>query len=364
MNTAFYGFRSIIKKEFLHIFRDPTTLVIALLIPIVQLVLFGFALDFDVRHVRTAVVDMDKSRESREYIAGLQNTQYLDVVSYLPSPDMAELAVRRNDVRVVVIIPPDFARYYGTPQAPTVHVLLDGSDSMVANPARNAFLRPGDPSSLVSAGVDVRYDVLYNPQMRTQIYTIPGLVCVLLQMITVALTSFSLVRERELGTLDQLMVSPVGRLGLMLGKLVPYSLLAMVELVFVLSMGRLIFDVQIAGSFLLLMALAVPFILASLAMGLCISTVAQNQAQAMQLTQLTALPAILLSGYIAPRDTLPGPLYLLSDIFPVTHFIQISRGILVRGAGLSELLPSVTWLLVLTVVLIGAAAVRFHKSAQ
>jgi ABC-type multidrug transport system permease subunit len=160
------------------------------------------------------------------------------------------------------------------------------------------------------------------------------------------------------------MVSPIGRLGLMLGKLVPYSLLAMLELVFVLFMGRLIFDIQIAGSFLLLMILAIPFILASLSMGLFISTVARNQAQAMQLTQLTALPAILLSGYIAPRDTLPWPLYALSNMFPVTHFIQISRGILVRGAGLSDLLPSVTWLVVLTVVLITASTLRFRKSSE
>ncbi len=358
---ALYGFGSIISKEFLHIRRDPTTLVIALCIPIVQLILFGFAIDFDVRHVPSVVVDMDKSPESREYIASLQNTQYLDIVDYLPSPDLAEKALRRNDARVAIIIPPDFARRHGTRQAPMVRVLVDGSDSQVANPARNAFLRPPDPST--PGAVDVRYSVLFNPRIRTQVYTIPGLVGVLLQMITVSLTSFSLVRERELGTLEQLMVSPVGRLGLMLGKLVPYSILAMIELVFILFMARLIFDVTIAGSFLLLVALAAPFILAALSLGLVISTVAQNQAQALQMTMLTALPSILLSGYIAPRETLPGPLYLLSDIFPVTHFIRISRGIVVRGAGFADLLPSVIWLVALTLVLITLATVRFRKSA-
>ncbi len=360
MNAALYGFRSIVSKEFLHIARDPTTLVFALVIPLVQLILFGFALDFDVRHIPTIVVDLDRTRESRNYLAGLENTQYLDLVRYLPTPDLAEQALRRNEARLAVIVPPDFARRYGTQRPPTVRVLLDGSDSQVAGPARNALQRPPDPSA--SSGVDVRVNVLFNPQIRTQVYTIPGLVCVLLQLVTVSLTSFSLVREREQGTLEQLMVSPVGRLGLMLGKLIPYSLLAMVELVAILFLGRLIFDVQIAGSFLLLVVLAIPFILAALAMGLVISTAAQNQSQAMQMTMLTTLPAILLSGYIAPRETLPGPLYLLSEIFPVTHFIQISRGIVVRGAGLYDLLPSVVALLLLTIVLIAIATTRFRKS--
>src|SRR5262249_31380513 len=159
--------------------------------------------------------------------------------------------------------------------------------------------------------------------------------------VTVTLTSFSLVREREQGTLEQLMVSPVGRLGLMLGKIAPYSLLAFFEMLAVLALANLIFDVHIAGSAVLLAVLAVPFILAALSMGRLISTLAQHQGQALQFPLLTLLPSILLSGYIAPRETLPGTLYLLSTVFPVTHFIQIIRGIAVRGAGLFDLMPSV-----------------------
>jgi ABC-type multidrug transport system permease subunit len=183
-----------------------------------------------------------------------------------------------------------------------------------------------------------------------------------MQLITVMLTSFSLVREREQGTLEQLMVSPVGRLGLMLGKVAPYSLLALAELICVLFLGRLVFDVPFVGSFILLVILAVPFIVAALAMGLFISTVAQNQAQAMQMSGLVTLPSVLLSGYIAPRETLPFALYLLGDMFPVTHFIQISRGIVVRGAGLIDLLPSVAWLIFLSIALIAASTARFRKS--
>src|SRR5262249_29433071 len=227
-------------------------------------------------------------------------------------------------------------------------------------PARNAFQRPAGLSG--PNPVDVRMNVLFNPEIRTRVFTIPGLVGVILQLVTVSLTSFSLVREREQGTLEQLMVSPVGRLGLMLGKLAPYSVLAMVELVTVLFVARLVFDVPVAGSLLLLLCLAVPFILAALSMGLLISTVAQNQAQSLQLTLLALLPSILLSGYIAPRETLPGPLYLLSNILPVPYFIQIMRGVAVRGAGLSDLLPSVLALLVITVVLLALSTARFRKS--
>lgn len=360
MHAALYGFRDIVRKEFLHILRDPTTLVFALLLPMLQLILFGYALDFDVRHVPTTIVDLDRSAESREYVARLQSTGYLTVVGYLSSPDLAEQALRRNDARVAVIIPSGFARRFGSGERPAVRVLLDGSDSQVVAPARNALQRP--PDTPAKDSVDVRVNVLFNPQIRTQVYTIPGLACVLLQMITVSLTSFSLVREREQGTLEQLMVSPVGRLGLIVGKIVPYSLLAMIELVFILFMGYLIFDVRTVGSFPLLMLLAVPFVLAALAMGVFISTVAQNQAQAMQMTMLTTMPAILLSGYIAPRETLPGPLYVFSAVFPVTHFIRISRGIVVRGAGLADVFPSVIALIVIAVVLVAAATARFRKS--
>lgn len=360
MKAALYGVRDIMRKELLHIVRDRTTLVFALLIPIVQLILFGYALDFDVRHIRTVVVDLSRTRESRDYVAGLQATQYLDVVGYRSTPEQAADALRGNEARVAVVIPPDFGRRFGTTNRPTVQVLLDGSDSQVADPARSALQQ--SPDVPAAPPVDVRIQVLFNPQMRTQVYTIPGLVCVLLQLVTVSLTSFSLVREREQGTLEQLMVSPVGRLGLIMGKILPYSFLAMIELVAIVLLGRLIFDVPFAGSFALLVLLAIPFVLAALAMGLFISTLAQNQSQAMQMNMLTTLPAILLSGYIAPRETLPSPLYVLSEIIPVTHFIQISRGIIVRGAGVADLLPSVTALCFFAIVLVAAATARFRKT--
>lgn len=353
-------------KELIHIRRDTATLIFALLIPAIQLTLFGFAVDFDVRHVRTAVVDLDRSRESREYLARIQNTQYIQIVEYLSSPAEAEEALKRGDIRVALIIPADFARKYGTAVSPQVYVVLDGSDSQVANPARNAFRLPqaAGSGSPRPGDVDVRVNVMFNPEIRTQIYTIPGLVGIILQMVTVTLTAFSLVREREQGTLEQLMVSPVGKLGLMLGKLAPYAGLALIEMVSVIFIARLLFNIQIAGSLPLLILLSIPFILASLAIGLLISTVAKTQAQAMQMTMLTLLPAILLSGYITPRETLPLPLFLLGNVFPVTYYIQIIRGIMVRGAGIQDLVWSVVTLTALMLILIVAATSKFRKSVE
>jgi ABC-type multidrug transport system permease subunit len=362
MIPALSGFESVVRKEFLHLRRDPATLVFALLTPMMQFLLLGYAINYDIRHIPTVVVDMDRSRESRSYIASLSNTQYLEIVGYRSTPEQAGDALRSNSARVAVIVPPDFSRRYGTATPPTVRVLLDGSDSQVAMPARLAFNRP--PDDLRSLTVEPRFDVLFNPQMRTQVYTIPGLLGVILQLVTVSLTSFSFVREREQGTLEQLMVSPVGRLALTLGKLIPYFVLATLELIGFTLLGRMIFDVPIAGSFSLLFLLSLPFIFASLSLGLLISSVARTQGQALQMTLLTTLPSVLLTGYIAPRETLPGALYLLSGCLPVTYFIQIARGVMVRGATFSDLAIPTLGLLVLTGILMTLTTTRFKKQME
>lgn len=351
-------------KEVLHLRRDPTTLVFALIIPLVQLLLFGFAIDLDIRHVPMVVVDMDRSRESRAYIARLKNTNYLDLAGYEQTPEQAMERLRRGSARVVLIIPPDFARRSVPGSTSSVRVLMDGSDSQVATPAMRAFLTPGGQTGANTDGsqVETRINLLFNPQMRTQVFMIPGLIGIILQLVTVSLTSFSLVRERELGTMEQLMVSPVGRLGLMLGKLTPYAFLAMAEVAFVLILGRIFFNVRVMGSVILLVLLSLPFVLAALSLGLLISTVAKTQGQALQMTLLITLPSILLSGYMFPRETMPGSLYLLSNIIPVTHFLQILRGIIVRGAGFTDVWPSVLALLVITAVLLGLSTLRFRKS--
>jgi ABC-type multidrug transport system permease subunit len=379
--NPFYGLGPIAYKELMHLRRDPATLVIALMIPIIQLTLFGFAIDFDVRHISTVVVDMDHSQASAEYIDRLRTTDYLQFTSTLKTPEQAEAAMRRGDARVAVIIPPNFGGLsvvnrlgvgvVSPLNPPQVRVLIDGSDNQVAIRARMAFVRPSVPigSRVISyatdsspGGVDARIDMLYNPDMRSATFMVPGLIGVIMQLVTLSLTSFSLVREKEQGTLEQLMVSPVGKLGLMLGKLLPYSGLAMLEVCMVLLLGRYVFDVHVAGSVLLLLLLSIPFLVAALALGLLISTIAQNQAQALQLTLLITLPSILMSGLIFVRETMPGIVYLMTFLIPVTYYLQILRGIMVRGAGFFDVWPSVAALLIFDVVLLAISTSRFRKS--
>lgn len=356
MNALMFGYLSVVRKEILHLLRDRTTMVIALMIPIVQLTIFGFAADFDVRHIPTVVADFDRSPQSRDYVRSLVNTHYLDVVDYVSDPEQARGAMRRGTAKVAVIVPPDFGRQVLAGRPAQVQIMVDGSDSQVAIRARQAVMTPG------AGPIDARVETEFNPAMRTQVFMIPGLIAVILQLVTVSLTAFSLVREREQGTLEQLMVSPVGRLGLMLGKLTPYAVLAVIETASVLFVGWLVFDVQIVGSVALLMLLSVPFIVAALALGLLISTISENQGQALQLTILVTLPSILMSGFVFPRETMPGALYLVSDAIPVTYFLEIIRGIVVRGAGLSDLWPDILPLLLIAAVLLAVSTKRFQKA--
>ena len=362
--NSLYGFHAIALKEFLHLRRDVTTLVIALAIPVVQLMLFGYAIDFDIRHIRTLVVDMDRSAASRRYVDNIRTTDYLQLIGYASDPLAAESALRRDDARVAVIIPPGFGRAFDSAigDRPQVKVLIDGSDSQVAIRARMAFIRPAQVAT--PGSVDTRFNVLYNPDMRTATFMIPGLIGVILQLVTVALTSFSLVREREQGTLEQLMVSPVGRLGLMIGKLLPYACLALVEVCMVLLLGRCVFDVRVTGSIALLLLLSIPFVTATLSLGLLISTIAKTQGAALQFTILITLPSILMSGFIFPRETMPGFLYVLSTAIPVTYFIDILRGVIVRGAGFFDLWPDVAALLLIDFILISVATARFRKTLE
>lgn len=354
------GFLSVVRKEFKHLLRDPTTLRIALLIPVIQMLIFGYAIDFDVRHIATVVVDKDNSRESRDYVSRLRATEYLDIVAYRDAPDQIVAMLRRNDARVGLVIPNGFGREMAAGRNPQVNVLVDGSDLQVSLRARFAFVSP--PPYPTPWAPDTRLSVLFNPDQRTVTYMIPGLIAVILQIVTAFLTAFSIVREKEQGTLEQLIVTPVGRIALMLGKILPYAALAMFELVAVLLVGNLIFGLEVKGSLIALTLMTVPFVLASLALGLLISTLAQTQTQALQLSQLVIMPSIILAGYIAPRETMPGWLYLLSSALPATHYMQVTRGIIVRGAGFFDLLPQFFILLGIAVVLVSISTARFRKS--
>lgn len=354
------GFAAVIRKEFMHLRRDPASLVIALMLPLIQLIIFGFAINFDVRHIPAAIVDLDNSRESRQYVQQLQATQYIDPVLYSSDIDAAFNSLRDGRAKVAVTIPSGFARTMLAGGNPQVGVMVDGSDAQVSLRARFAFITP--PRSLPKGSPDVRTTVLFNPDSRTANYMVPALIAVILQIVTVSLTAFSIVREKEQGTLEQLMVTPVGRLALMIGKLVPYACLGLAELFLVFFLSNVVFGVESHGSLIVLTFMSLPFIVASLALGLLISTLAQTQGQALQFSMLITMPSILLSGYIAPRETMPGALYLLSTAFPATHYMQITRGIMVRGAGFWDLLPPLLALLLIATALLALSTSKFRKS--
>jgi ABC-2 type transport system permease protein len=358
--NTFKGFLPVALKEFKHLLRDRGSLMLAIVLPIFQVCMYGYAIDLNVRHISTVLVDYDRSFESRQYIDKLHATQYLDFNHRADNEEQAITMLRASTARVAVIIPPDFGRKVAAHKTAEVGVLLDGSDSQVSGPARSAFLG----SSQGQPTVEARTNILFNPTSRTSVFMIPGIIGLVLQLVLTSLTSGSIVREREQGSFEQLMVSPIGKMGLVLGKVAPFFVLAIFEMFLIMGLGWLLFDMHVAGSFALLILLTLPFIVASLSLGLFISAVSQSQAQALQLSTFTLIPNILLSGFIFPRDTLPGFFYIISNALPLTHQLNILRGVIVRGAGFSEVWPSVLGTSIIAIVLLTLATSRFSKNVS
>jgi ABC-2 type transport system permease protein len=366
----FKGFSSIFYKEIIQISRDPITLVLMLIIPMFQLTVFGYAINTDVRNIKTVVYNLDVGQQSRDLIAAFENTDYFRIIEYVGSDEALNRAIVGGRAKVGIKIPPDYSDRLLNDQQATVLVLIDGSDSSIASQSLQVSTSVGLTQStnkllgaMNSSGlpVDVRPKMLFNPDMRSANFMVPGLVAVILQIITTMLTAFSIVRERERGTLEQLLVTPIRPFGLMLGKLVPYGLIGIFETLTVLAVMRIIFDVPIHGSLLLLIGLSVIFLFTALAIGLLISTKAQNQMQALQLAWLIMLPSVLLSGFMFPRDSMPIVMQAISFLVPATHFMEILRGIVLRGATFMDLLPEVVTLCVMGLVLLILSAVQFHK---
>ncbi|MCX7019917.1 MAG: ABC transporter permease [bacterium] len=365
--NMFRGFWAVIYKEMIQVRRDPSTRFV-FLIPLFQMIIFGYAIDMDVQHIATVVCDMDQSVESRLIVAQMANTRTFDITGEVASERDIRRQIVAGTAKVGIIIPGDYGAKLLRGEQATVQVLVDGSDSSVANNAVQTSRGVGMLQSLQRAGVsgqllpvDVRQRVLFNPDLISANFYVPALVGIILQIVTVFLTAFAIVRERERGTLEQLSVTPVSRSALILGKLVPYAIIGMIQTIFVLLLMRCLFGVVIEGDVFLLLALSVLFLLPALAMGILISTIAFNQAEAMQMGMLIMLPSILLSGFAFPRETMPLPIYALSFGIPVTYYVQILRGIILRGAGLWALWPQTLALAGFAVVLVVASSVRFQK---
>ncbi|MBP8128895.1 MAG: ABC transporter permease [Candidatus Hydrogenedentes bacterium] len=366
------GIGAIIYKETRHILRDPKTLFLMLVIPSLELIIFGYAVDLDVRHIPTVVCNLDARQESKALLDSFVNTGYFDIVGYANSGQEMVHAIVRGDARVGIKIPPDYSERVLTGEKTEVQVLLDGSDSTVAMQALNVSSAIGLRSSVQILGrtspsrwelpVDMRQRVLFNPDMKTANFMVPGLVGVILQVVIMLLTSFAIVREKEQGTLEQLIVTPVSRLGLMLGKLVPFGVIGVAEVVSVLTLMRVLFQVPIAGSLLLLGGFTAIFLFTTLGLGLLVSTFASNQIQALQISFLILLPTFLLSGFMFPQETMPPVIYAIGQVVPATYFLRILRGIILRDAGFYDLWPNAAILACMGFCVIWLATLRFHKT--
>jgi ABC-2 type transport system permease protein len=356
-------------KELRQLRRDRLTLAMMTVFPVMQLLLFGYAINSDVRHVPTVVYDQDRTAASRDLARVLAATGYYDVVGEVRSHDEIEHALRAGTARVALVIPARFATSIARGLPVQVQLVVDGSDPQTVASATNTA------ASVVAArsgelaiqrlgrtpSITVEPTTWYNPDLRTAVFIVPGLVGVILTMTMVMLTAMAVVRERERGTLEQLIVSPVKSVELVIGKIAPYIAVGYMQVTLILVAGWLIFGVPLAGSLPLLYALAFVFIAANLALGMMFSTLAKTQQQAMQMSFFFLLPNILLSGFMFPFEAMPRPAQVIGEALPLTHFLRIVRGIALRGAEFSDLRGELFALVIILGVLVAISSLRFRK---
>jgi ABC-2 type transport system permease protein len=361
-------------KELLQLARDRMTLAMVVMLPMVQLTLFGYAVDTDVRHASTVVYDQDQSAASRDFARSLEATGFYDLVGNVSSYDEIERAMRQGKARVALVFPPDYGANLVRGVPARLQLVVDGSDPQTVASATNtaASLAIARSSQLLvgrmqTSGIggfqpiELESSIWYNPELKTAVYVVAGLVGVILTMSMVMFTAMGIARERERGTLEQLIVSPVRPIELVLGKIVPYIGIGYVQMTLILLIGTFGFGVPIHGSLLLLYALSFVFIAANLAVGLMFSTVAQTQQQAMQMSFFFLLPNILLSGFMFPFEAMPKPAQALAELLPLTHFLRIVRAITLRGSGFEDVQAELVWLSGILGALIVFTSLRFRK---
>ena len=367
---------SIIRKEFIHIIRDPRSLAIMFVIPIIQLILLGYAATTDIRRLNTAVYDADRTIQSRQLVEAYRASDYFAIGYNVGSEsEIAEL-LDRGAVRAGIIIPSGYGDNLAKGKAAQVAFLIDGSDPSVASTAFAASQSVGQAQSIQImqqrlgvditqlGGIEIRPRVWYNPELKSANYMIPAVMGMILQFLTTLFTALTIVREREQGTIEQLVVTPIKSWELVVGKVVPYIGVAFFDLAEVLFIGVLWFDVPIRGSVPLLLVLSILFLLTTLGFGLLVSTAARSQQEAMFLSFLVMLPSIFLSGFFFPLEAMPWWLQGISYVIPLRYMLVILRGIILKGVGLPPLMDQVVALAILGPLIFTAASLRFRKSLE
>ncbi len=375
--------RSMVKKEFVQMRRDPATLRLMLAVPVMQLLIFGFAIRTDVRHLPTVVFDQSRTQQSRAFVQSLTATDHFTLKREVHSYAEAVAAVDAGEARAAVVLPPDYARNLKRGRTARVQVLVDASDPTASQNAIGAAqlvgqrtnvallsARGGAGAAVQGTGpasrlpVDVRVRPLYNPALRSAVFIVPGIIGMLLSNILIVITALSIVRERETGTLEQLIVTPLARWEIMLGKIVPYVFVGYVQMTTVLLAGYLVFHVPVRGPLLALYGATFLFIVANLGLGLFISTLGRNQAAVTQTAFLFLLPNVLLSGFMFPREAMPAFAKLIGLALPLTYYLELIRGIVLKGNGLQQLWPQVLALAGFAVGFLVFATRRFSKTLE
>jgi ABC-2 type transport system permease protein len=371
-------FRALIKKEITHMIRDPRTLIFIFIMPILQLVLLGYANTTDIKNVSTVIFNQDNTPASRDLLDAFQSTGYFSFNYTASSQAEVNNLIGGGEAKVGIVIPPNYGEDLTSGQASQALVLIDGSDPTVASAALSAAELAGQVHGVniktqqlslqgASIGgntnpVDVRTDVLYNPDLLGAYSIVPGLIALILFQTATSLTALAIVRERERGTMEQLIVTPIRSWELILAKITPYILVSFADTLLILVLGTLIFGVPIRGSIILLFVMTGLYLLPTLGYGLVISTVARTQQQAQLMVMPLMLPAMMLSGYIFPIASLPLVLQYVGELLPTTYFIYIMRAVVIKGVGLSLIIPQTIALCIFAVALLGLAMWRFRKN--
>jgi len=371
MKISFLRVRVLIQKELRQLFRDPKTKRIIFAAPLIQLILFGYAVNTDVKNVDTVVVDQDRTTESRLLQENLIASGYFRIVEVGNDPRDIDRALDKGHAMVGVQIPPGFAQSLKAGKEATVQILIDGTSSNTATVAQGYVGRIVQEFAVDQAtargmsqegGIDLRIRAWYNPDLSSQVYNVPGVIGLLLLLMSLLLTALAVVRERELGTLEQLMVSPITPKELILGKTVPVIIICMVDLVIITAVALLWFDVPLRGSVSALVLASFAYILAGLGAGLLISTISKTQQEAFLTMFLFLLPAIILAGFMYPVSSMPVSFQYLTLLNPVRYFMEMVRGIFLKGQGVTELWSHFLVLTGMALMAVWGASRRFRKS--
>lgn len=367
---------SISKKEFIQIGRDRRSLMIIFVLPVFLLTLFGYAITLDVNTIKLGIYDKDRTETSRSFINSLGSTSYFEIVANINSESEADYLLDKGKAQCIAVIPVNFSKDIESKENVKVQYLIDGVDANTAtiilnyvNTATRFYSQNTAKEFLSRNGIKqfvpliIEPQFWYNKNLDTTQFFIPGLIAMILIIISVILTSISLVREKELGTIEQITVSPVTSIELIFGKILPYLVISLLIAASIILMGYLLFGVTVKGSYLLLFAGTICYLMATLSMGVFISTVAESQQVAFQISQLASqLPTVILSGFIFPVESMPLPIQILSYITPAKYYIIILRDILLKGSGFSAFSEQMLYLLIFASIFIAVSAVKIRRS--